>query len=244
MYDLHCHLLPGIDDGARDLDEALEMARGLVAMGFHTVAASPHTGAGPGGDVPPALAAQKRAELVGALAAAKVPLTVPPNSEHMMGPLLLERLDRGEVLPLGEAGRWLFVELPWMGLADVEGALFRVQAKGWRVLLAHPERQDFLDLPCLERLVDRGVKLQLELGSAISQFGDDARRMADALVAAGCAHVLATDLHEPTGLAHMARALVAARRRWGEEAVERGLVYNPAALLASASPDDVPAMGA
>src|SRR6185369_11691535 len=95
MLDLHCHILPGVDDGAPDLPSALAIARAMVAVGYTHVAASPHTGGGPGGDVPPALNARTRALLTEALAEAAIPLQLVANAEHLVGPTLMERLPAG-----------------------------------------------------------------------------------------------------------------------------------------------------
>ena len=74
MLDLHCHLLPGVDDGAPDIETSLTMARTLVAAGFSAVAPSPHYGEGPGGDVPIAVADSRRELVREALASAEIPL--------------------------------------------------------------------------------------------------------------------------------------------------------------------------
>src|SRR4051812_46097314 len=104
MLDLHCHILAGIDDGAPDLDSAVKMAKTLVQTGFHTVAASPHTGAGPGGDVSAALASECRATLTGRLVAENVPLRLLPNAEHHVSPELFGRLGTADIVSIGGLG--------------------------------------------------------------------------------------------------------------------------------------------
>jgi protein-tyrosine phosphatase len=244
MLDLHCHLLPGVDDGARDLAAALDMARALVAVGFSAVAASPHAGDGPGGDVAPDLASERRGALAAALRDAGIELALLPNAEHMMGPRLHERLARREVVPVGgRGGRWLFVELPWGGVPELERQVFALQAKGYYLLLAHPERYDYLDETVLAALVGRGVRLQVELGSVAGHFGPRARALAGRLVDAGLVHVLATDLHRPDDAeATLREALAAMRSRLGEPSLTRALLENPEAIVAGAPPDGVAAV--
>jgi protein-tyrosine phosphatase len=240
MYDLHCHILPGVDDGAADLGESVAMARALSQAGFTLVVASPHAGEGPGGDVSPEVAAEKRAELTAELERRCVGLKLEASAEHVIGPLLFERIAAGEVVPIGGRGRWLFVELPWGGLWQMDQALFRLQAKGYRLLLAHPERHDYLDVARLAAFVSRGVRLQLELGSFSGDFGPRARKLAQTLAEGGLAHVLATDLHHSEGAADLiARGLEAVERALGKSAVCRALVDNPRALLENAEPDAV-----
>ena len=94
MLDLHCHILPAVDDGASDMDAALAMARVLVATGFRTIAASPHLGEGPGGDVAPRVAQDARGKLQAALTLAGIPLEILANSEHHVTPELFSRIDQ------------------------------------------------------------------------------------------------------------------------------------------------------
>ena len=101
MIDLHCHLLPSVDDGAADLDAALAMADVLVAVGFTIVAASPHMGTGPGGDVSRSRAEAARAILDGELTRRGVGLRVLPNAEHHVSGELFERLAAGDGVPVG-----------------------------------------------------------------------------------------------------------------------------------------------
>lgn len=240
MIDLHCHLLPGVDDGAPDLETALEMAQLLVRAGFSEVAASPHFGEGPGGDVAVERAAETRALLQGAIEKAGIPLGLLPNAEHYVSPALFERAAAGLLTPIGGRGRWLLVELPWERIAQPEVVLFRLQAKGWKLLLAHPERYGYMEPAALRGLVERGVRMQLEIGSFIGAFGDRAARRAEDLMARGHAHVLATDLHRPKqGEDWLAAGLAAVSRRYGAEALTRGTLTNPRALLADAALEDV-----
>jgi protein-tyrosine phosphatase len=242
MLDLHCHILPGVDDGPADLDTAMRLATRLHEAGFSAVAASPHIGGGPGGDAAVDAAEQARQALTARLGEAGVPLEILPNAEHVITAELLERLRRGEGVTIGGAGRWLLVELPWGGIADPEGAFFRLQAKGYRLLWAHPERHDYIELPLVERLVARGIKVQLELGSFVDTYGARATQVARTIADRGLAHVLATDLHSPEAAdAWLSSALGAVRQRYGAEALRRGASDSPRALVANAAIDDVPA---
>ena len=243
MIDLHCHILPGVDDGAPNLEVALAMARALVSVGFSAVAASPHIGTGPGGDVSPSIASGARAGLSIALEQCGVPLTLLPNGEHQLSTELFDRLGTSDVTSIGGRGRWLLTELPWGGLANLESVLFRVQTKGWRVLLAHPERFDFLSLDTLQRLCERGVRLQLDLGSFVGMFGDAARERAMELVEQGGAHVLATDMHRPDdGEAWLSSALKAVLKHFGREALVLGTETNPQRILEDVAPDSLPSI--
>jgi protein-tyrosine phosphatase len=234
MLDLHCHLLPGVDDGAADLGVALEMAQVLVEAGFVAVAPSPHMGAGPGGDVSPQLATERLGELRRELHAAAIDLELLANGEHYVSVELFERIAAGEVVTVGGQSRWLMVELPWGGLADVEGVLFRLQTRGYRLLLAHPERAAFVDLDTLARLVDRGVRIQVEIGSFVGGYGVVEEERAWTLLERRLVHVLATDLHGPEGASEWLPAALAEVARHSAEALQRATLDNPRRIVADA----------
>ncbi|MBI5508138.1 MAG: protein tyrosine phosphatase [Deltaproteobacteria bacterium] len=232
MIDLHCHLLPAVDDGALSLEMAVTMARALAARGYQTIAASPHMGTGPGGDVALEVAAAARALLAAELRRLDVVLELVPNGEHWLSTELFDRLAAGTAVPIGGAGRWLLVEVPWTGIPNLEDVIFRLQTKGWRLLLAHPERLESLSLELLLRLSARGVRMQLELGSFVGMFGGDAEHKAELLMRKGVAHVLATDMHRPDKASEwLAAALTAVQRRFGLEALRRGTADNPRLIL-------------
>ncbi len=219
------------------------MARALSGAGFTAVAASPHYGEGPGGDVPIATATARRSELREELAKQGVMLDVLANAEHHITAELFARVAAGTTVPIGGTGKWHLVELPWHAIPDPEAALFRLQTKGLRLLLAHPERYSYLSTAAIERLVARGVKMQVELGSFADVYGSRARKQARALVERGLAHVAASDLHRPQDAVRWVEAGIAAmRRHFGDSVVQRALVDNPRALLAGAQPEAVPSV--
>jgi protein-tyrosine phosphatase len=243
MLDLHCHLLPGVDDGPPSVSVALEMARQLVSAGFERVAASPHLGAGPGGDITPARAAQVREALSAELERAGIELTVLPNAEHHISPELFDRIGGDAIIPIGGDARWLLVELPWAEILHPEAVFFRLQAKGFRLLLAHPERHDYLEVETIETFVERGIKLQIELGSFVDVHGRRARARAEELVERSLVHVLATDLHRPQEAAWLPEALRSVDSRYGGEALALGTRANPQRMLEDATAGDIVPIG-
>jgi protein-tyrosine phosphatase len=235
MLDLHCHILPGIDDGAPDLTAALAIARAMVAAGYTHIAPSPHTGGGVGGDVSTELNGTTRHTLARALADAGIPLTLMANAEHCVGPILFDRLPQGATC-IGGASRWLLVELPWERILQPEQLLFRLQTKGYRLLLAHPERYSYIDVETVERLVERGVRMQVELGSFIDVYGDRARSGAEKMVEKGLVHVLASDIHRPKqAVEWLSEALRTVRATYGDAALRRATHENPNAIVKDAT---------
>ncbi len=235
MLDLHCHILPGVDDGAPDLAAALEIARAMVALGYTHIAPSPHTGGGVGGDVSTELNLTARQALAEALAEAGIPLGLYANAEHCLTPELFGRLPQGATC-IGGASKWLLVELPWERIPQPELQLFRLQAKGYRLLLAHPERYGYIEHDTVERLVERGVRMQVELGSFVDVYGDRARTRAEKMVARGLVHVLASDIHRPKQVGEwLGEALETVRGTYGDAAVKRAINENPNAILKDAT---------
>ena len=240
MIDLHCHLLPGVDDGPRDLETAVAMARQLHAVGFVTIAPSPHTGTGPGGDTLAATAAAARDHLADALRQHSVALDLVPNAEHTLSPALLDRVAAQTLVPIGGRGHWLLLELPWMELVELEGALERLQQAGYRILLAHPERYDFLSVELLRRLRARGVVLQADLGSLVGLFGPGCRERVNKLVRLGLIDVVASDLHEPVA-AHdwLSESLRLVASALGADGFELVTEVNPRKILADAAVSEI-----
>lgn len=229
--DLHCHLLPGVDDGARTFEDSLEMARALVDLGFSTVAPSPH--ARPE-YAPPELVAQRLAELREALEREAVPLTLGRNAENVLDETFLLSLGTPAARMLGE-GRYVLVELPYTtpvpALLDI---LFRIRTKGVTPVIAHPER-------CLEferkgraaEAVRGGALLQLDVGALTGRYGGTAKKLSREFLEQGLYGLGATDLHSPVGARDwIGRALTELRTRAGEQAFGRLMRDNPARLLA------------
>ncbi len=204
MIDLHCHLLPGIDDGPDDLGGTLAMAQLHVKAGVTTVAATPHVS----WDMPTEVGAieLRLADARAALAAAQIPLKVVRGAEidvHQAVHLSDEQL---RALALG-GGPWLLLEAPLrkgVALAPVAQALL---GRGHRVLIAHPERSPLLqdDPDALRALVRAGAATQVTAGSFAGSFGRTVRDYAERMLEAGLVHSVASDAHDalrrPPGIA-------------------------------------------
>jgi protein-tyrosine phosphatase len=231
FVDLHCHLLPAVDDGAKDLAESLAMARALAQAGFSAVAPSPHAWI----DAPDAVATgQRRQELQAALDREGIPLSLHQNAENPLDEELFARLGRGDVRTLG-SGRFILVEAPFDSpLPSLLDLIFRLKIKGLHPLFAHPERcHEFANNPRRGReAVDAGALLQMELGAPIGRYGKAARKVAERLLAEDLYAVAATDLHGPAGADRwIPEAIEALIDRVGVERGRRLIGDNPRRLL-------------
>jgi protein-tyrosine phosphatase len=233
LIDLHCHLLPGLDDGARDLDDAVAMARQAESDGITAICATPHIRADHAVHV--AELPARRAQLEAGLSAAGCQVGVLAGGEVAAD--MLGELDDGELasVALGGSGPWILLE-PSPGPLDarLETAVGGLRARGFRALIAHPERHLAPDLvERLERMIARGALVQ----ATAAYFTDERTRPAMLeLAQAGVIHVLGSDAHSsragrPVALAAALRALatvdpVGAHLDWvanrAPEAIVRG----------------------
>ncbi len=202
MIDLHAHILPGIDDGPQTVAQSLEMARAFCAAGYTVAAATPHMIPGTAWMPSADRIKEKTGELNRAIAQENLAIRIVAGMEVALDPQIPELLDQGRLVGLGETA-WLLIEPPFLHLpAGWEHIIFSVLAKGFSVLLAHPERCNHLaDTPqTIERLMDAGVHLQVNWGSFIGQYGRKAARTAHVMAENGWIHCLATDSHRALGL--------------------------------------------
>ncbi len=231
LVDLHCHLLPGVDDGARTLGDALQMAEALVALGFTHAAPSPHNR--------PQYADRDAAEraLTGlrrALAEAGVPLELGVNAENdLLDERFVPTLKTPEARLLG-AGAFVLVEAPYTSpVPALREILFRVKVKGITPLIAHPERcLEFQKKGRAKEAVEAGALLQLDLGALTGRYGPAAKKAARSLLDDGLYAIGATDVHGPVGAREwIAGALEELRRRVGDAEFDRMMSERPGRIL-------------
>lgn len=233
MIDLHNHILPGMDDGAADLDESLAIARQFLAEGVTRIVATPHVN--PVRDTGPTAEEVRTsvAALREALVHAGIDLEVLPGSEIFLTPEVPELVKRGEVASLG-GGSAVLVELPFdRRPAGFEHPLAQLVDAGYQPVLAHPERYAFVqrDPAALDSVVDRGVVLQLTAPAFLGQYGDLVRRTARQLLRQGCYGLASSDRHHPGP----ERSLAVLHKQLSDEAYKELadllLRTNPARLL-------------
>jgi protein-tyrosine phosphatase len=205
VIDLHAHILPGLDDGARTWEESLEMARMAVADGITVMVATPHLYQGRSPDPERVnkkeVILERLAQFRQKLAAAEIPLEVLPGCEFPLGFESLHLLEQDLVLTLNDGQRYLLLELPGMALPPaLEDIIFQLQSQGLTPIITHPERHMLLqERPeKLARLIDLGCLIQLTGSSLTGGFGRLVRKIARQMVKAGYIQVLATDAHSPS----------------------------------------------
>jgi len=229
MIDLHCHILPGIDDGPQTIEDSVAIASASVAAGVGTIVATPHVSWDFPNDA--ATIARLVGEVNERLAQEQIPLTVQPGAELAFTRIAdipdseLAQLDLG-------GGGWLLVEPPFTPSATgLENVIVGLRARGHRVLLAHPERCPAFhrDRDALVRMASSGVACSITAGSLVGRFGREVRRFALGLVADGLVHNVASDAHDavrrPPGLAgELEAAGLTGLRGWTTEAVPQAIL--------------------
>jgi protein-tyrosine phosphatase len=197
VIDLHCHILPGVDDGPRSLEEAIALCRVAERDGTRTLVATPHVN----GDYPgvtPAVIVEQAAAVNRALRGAGVDVSVLTGAEVALsraGELSNVELD---LLALG-GGSYVLLELPWTSAASgALGALLAFAGRGYGIVLAHPERSPMLqrDEGLVAELVQSGALCCLDVGSLTERSDRQTRAMAWKLLANGLVHAIASDCHD------------------------------------------------
>lgn len=208
FVDLHCHWVPGIDDGAQTPGEGVAMLRALRQAGFDRVVATPH--------MRPGMFDNTRAELAAAyermqpLLAQETGLPeVGLSSEHYFDDVVFRRLVSGEALPY-PGGRAALLEFYGVDFPPVVvERLFDLRRGGLLPVIAHPERYRYLwrHPDALERLVDSGVAALLDAAAMVGKYGREPQRCAEALLERGLYHAACSDAHRASDVTEVAQGM-------------------------------------
>lgn len=187
--DFHCHILPGVDDGFRKMEDSLEALSLYEAAGIRSVWLTPHIME----DMPNTVEElEQRFDELKKAYTGNVELHL--AAENMMDNLFSERLASNNLLPI--FGQRLLVETSYYNPPmDLYSLLRKVKSIGYYPLLAHPERYIYMEDKDYKALREEGVQFQLNLGSMVGAYGDTAKIKAERLLSGGYYSVLGTDLH-------------------------------------------------
>jgi len=233
MIDLHCHILPGIDDGAPDLATSLAMARIAVADGIEVIACTPH--------IYPGLYENTAQGIRVAIAALQkslddegIPLRLVEGADVHLTPELLVDL-RADRIPTLNRTRYLLLEPPHhVAPPRFEEQIFNLLAAGYVPLITHPERLTWIEMnyPMFLRIAKGGAWLQITAGALTGRFGNRPRYWAERLLDEGPVQIIATDAHSVHRRPPLlAEARVAAEKRVGTAESWALVRDRPAAIL-------------
>ncbi|MEH6587354.1 MAG: CpsB/CapC family capsule biosynthesis tyrosine phosphatase [Halioglobus sp.] len=242
MIDLHCHMLPGIDDGARDIDVSLRMAEMAVADGITLTACTPHIYPGWFENTAEGIRAAV-AQFQEQLEAAGIPLKITAGADIQVVPELVAGLRSG-VLPTLHGSRYFLFEPPHHTslprLADLAHAAV---LNGYIPIITHPERLTYIeqDYEVLVQAARNGAWIQLTGGSLLGNFGPLAQKYSQRFLEDGLVHLLASDGHNLDRRAPvLAQARDAAAAIVGIEEAQRLVQGRPEAVIADLEPDKEP----
>lgn len=237
FVDIHCHLLPAIDDGASDWDESLAMARMAVDDGIGTILCTPHQ-LGSFSHNRGEMIRQRVSELRERLRQAKIPLTVAVGGDVRIEPEMVALLKRGEVVSLADTRKYVLLELPHEIYLPLERLLADLAGAGCRGILSHPERNEGLlrDIEIVPPLVAAGCLMQITAGSLLGEFGPRSKKYSEQLLERGLVHFVSSDAH---GTKRRRPLLSAAYQRVVElagEATAKNLFCRHGAAVAAGAP--------
>ncbi|MBT2689213.1 tyrosine protein phosphatase [Bacillus sp. ISL-47] len=196
MIDIHCHILPGIDDGSKHMSETLSMAQKAVEEGIDTIIATPHHKNGQYENIKSEIIEQV-ADVNLALADQGIALKVIPGQETRIFGEFIEEYESGKILTLADS-QYVFVELPSGHVPRyTEQLLFDIQLKGLTPIIVHPERNSqFIEHPdLLYKFVKKGTLTQVTASSLCGYFGKKIKAFSQQLIESNLTHFIASDAH-------------------------------------------------
>lgn len=198
--DWHSHILPGVDDGVKTMEESLRILRMYEEAGVTALWLTPHIM-----EDLPNTTAQLRDRFAELKAAYQGPIALHLAAEYMMDTLFEERLESGDLLPAGPEQDHLLVETScYNPPIDLEGILMKVKSRGYYPILAHPERYHYMDMDRYSSLKAEGIRFQLNLPSAAGLYSPATREKAEQLLKKGWYEFMGCDIHR----AHTAEKLL------------------------------------
>ncbi|WP_283749870.1 tyrosine-protein phosphatase [Bacillus cereus] len=200
MIDLHCHILPGVDDGAQTVTDSLAMAQKAVQEGIHTIVATPHHQNGKYVNERISIIHQVK-QLNDELQQNEIQLKILPGQEVRLYGDLLEDYEAGKIVTLNETNEYILIEFPSNHVPRyAEQILYELRVKGMTPIIVHPERNvELIERPDkLYNLVSKGALTQVTAGSLLGKFGKKIKKFSLQLVEHNLTHMIASDAHNTT----------------------------------------------
>ncbi|WP_050615014.1 tyrosine-protein phosphatase [Bacillus testis] len=237
MIDIHSHILSGIDDGARHMDESILLAKMAINEGIHTIIATPHHKNGRY-ENPKDKILRKVEDLNTALKKEGIPLTVLPGQEvRIFGELIKDYFD-DQIVSLNNQGKYIFVEFPADHIPQyAEHLFYDIQCEGLIPIIVHPERnQELIDNPYkLYNFVEKGNLTQITAGSIVGKFGKKAQKFSYQIIEHHLTHFIASDAHNTENrMFYMSDAQSFVQKEFGEKMLDL-FMYNAEQLVAGQS---------
>jgi protein-tyrosine phosphatase len=208
IIDIHCHILPGFNDGPSSLEEAKSMLEEAKRIGVREIVATPHL---------------KWGEHIYTREEIEASINVLPNFIKIYPGAEVPLLEAPQLLEEGKiisTGKIVLLDIPPIGgLIGLEQLVFKLALKHLTAIIAHPERNPSLikDGGRLQHLKNMGALFQINAGSLLGIQGKEMRRLAEQLIEWGFADILASDAHNPEAFKYLKEAISLVAKRWGAE---------------------------
>ena len=191
ITDWHSHILPGVDDGFKEMEDSLKALADMERLGVKEVWLTPHVME----DYPnEPMELERKFEELKLAYSGNIKLHL--GSENMLDALFEERLEKKDFLPMGERGSHLLVETSYFNPPmNLNGLIEKIKAKGYHPILAHPERYQYMDEKDYERIKEIGVLFQANYFSLVGAYGNTARKKLEWLLKKNMIDLMGSDLH-------------------------------------------------
>ncbi|HHO65129.1 MAG TPA: capsular biosynthesis protein [Epsilonproteobacteria bacterium] len=193
--DVHSHLIPGIDDGSRSMEESLSLLQGMKDLGYDKIITTPHIMKDSYCNTPEIIR-NGLAELRAAARKKGIDIIIEAAAEYYLDDGFLDHLERGDMMTL--EGKYILFETSYFAKPlQLEEMIFEISAAGYIPVMAHPERYRYIKDPEREysRFLELGVLLQMNLNSLGGHYGKTAKRLAEFLSRSGMISFLGSDVH-------------------------------------------------
>ncbi|MBL0308172.1 MAG: capsular biosynthesis protein [Bacteroidetes bacterium] len=225
VVEFHNHILPGIDDGAKTIDDSIMMLRQFEQLGYKKVVATPHSMA-EGYVNPNDKILKLRDEVREAIAKNSIQLEFDAAAEYYFDEAFLEKVAKKDLLCISK--NFVLMELNFsLRPNNLNEVIYKLQVADYNLILAHPERYSFFyekDFESYESLKNRGVYFQINLGSLIGKYGAPAKYTAEKMIDLGMVEFVGSDLHTPNQSEMMQKCL---KEKYLGKLLASGKLLNP-----------------
>ncbi|AIS51905.1 capsular polysaccharide biosynthesis protein [Thermoanaerobacter kivui] len=229
MVDIHCHILPNLDDGAESLDISKEMALIAVQDGIKSIVATPHY-IEYEHEISKESILNTCQQVNEFLIQNCIDLKIIPGCEAFVSPTLVESYKKGEVMSINDMGKYILIELPVASYPEyIEDVIFDFKVIGVTPIIAHIERYSYVkgDFDIIYRLINEGALMQINSTSITGLFGDEIRYKSLELIKHNMVHFIASDAHTTRGRApKISKALETLKKEGIEDAYIDYLISN------------------
>mgnify|MGYP003638203842 CR=1 FL=1 len=221
--DLHSHLIPGIDDGSKDLADSIAMIRRFVELGYKKIITTPHVMSDYYKNSPETIL-DGLSILKQELEKQRITIEIEAAAEYYLDENLEEKIELQQILSFGDG--YVLFELPFMAEPpNLASTIFKLQTNGYKPILAHPERYGFWynDFNKFIEMKDKGVHLQLNILSLIGHYSPETQKIAERLIDENLISFLGTDCHN---LGHLNLIEQARTKKYLHQLLESGELKN------------------